>query len=137
MKLLFRWKRTLVVFLVISLQNKSWNNLCVSARCCWIFCGSYRIISIGSKRSLEKTFQKKPIVPLKILLAHFFSKYRLRQASSTYLGSTVFLCLCGACYEICSLTPRIFLKKQTFEIKRLFHWKNFWVNFLVISLRRK
>ena len=44
----------------------------------------YRISSIGPKSSIEKTFQKKSIIPLKKTLAQFFSKYRLWHTSSFF-----------------------------------------------------
>ena len=81
-----------------------------------VFCGNCRISSIGPKGSIANFFQKKAIVPLKSLLAHFFSNYRPWHTSSNFLlGFTKFFGIYSANYEIISLTPKKLLKTCVFE----------------------
>ena len=63
-----------------------------------------------------KLLSEKAIVPLKNLLFHFSSNYRIWHTPSKFLsGSTKFFDNYGASYEIISLTPKRLLKTCVFE----------------------
>ena len=82
---------------------------------------SYKILSLGPTRSMEKISQKNDIFPVKNNFVNFFSYYRVWQTpGNILLGSTRYYGIRCASYKIISVTPNRLLKTQIFEKKVIF-----------------
>ena len=104
-----------------------------------IFYGICRINSIGPNGCIEKIFEKKAMVPLRNLLALFYSNCRSWNTPSKFLlGSTKFCGNYGANYEIICLTTNKLLETCVFEKCYLSDAQSFWTVFsLVIEIDKR
>ena len=104
-----------------------------SRKCFDIFVQVFKFISLKPLRSIETTFQKKAIVPMKKNFGLFISHNSLLQTPSSFsLGSKKFLGFYDASSKINSSTTKRLLKTKTLEEKGYCcNWKHLRPFFLV------
>ena len=86
-----------------------------------VFCASCKVIFEDPRYGRKQFLKKRLLSQWKTTLAIFFSHYRVWQTSSNILlGSTRYYGNHCAVYKILSVTPKRWLKKQTFDKKDYF-----------------